>query len=368
MFLLARKNLFVYKGRFLLAVAGVACSVVLVLLLMGLYAGWRDNMATYLRHVHADLWVGQKGAFDLFQTLSILPATGEQLFYQAEEVEEVSSFVGRLLTSDIRGQQRHMFVVGVDNADNGPVEIVTGRAATQVGEVVIDEVFARKEGVQLGETVTTAGKALQVVGIARGGNCFLYQYAFVTLGQARQLLGLEGMVNYFLVRFSPAVNLNEAVARIEQSSPVPVSAYTKEQFVTNNISLTGDNFLPILRVLEAIGLLVGTVVIGLTIYTMTVERGPEYGVLKAIGASDPTLYWTTSLQALACGFFGWLLGVPLSWGVVTLAQYFVPQFPAASYPQHAAWMLGCTVGMSILAAILPARRIAHIDPLIAFKG
>jgi putative ABC transport system permease protein len=368
MFLLARKNLLVYKGRFLLAIVGVASSVVLVLLLMGLYTGWRDNMAAYLRHVQADVWVGQKGASDLFHTLSLLPVAGEQLFYQSEEVEDVASFVGRLMSSEVRGQQRHTFVVGVDRAENGPVELVAGRPVTQTGEIVIDLVFARKEGLRLGETVTVAGTPLLVVGIARGGNCFLYQYAFVTLGQARQLFGLHGMVNYFLVRFSPGVNLNDAIVRIEQAAPVPVSAYTKEQFIANNLSLTGDNFLPILGVLQALGLLVGTVVIGLTIYTMTVERGPEYGVLKAIGAPDQTLYWTASLQALACGLCGWLLGVPLSWGAVTLAQYFVPQFPAASYPHHALWMLGCIAGMSIIAAILPARRIARIDPLIAFKG
>jgi putative ABC transport system permease protein len=368
MLLIARRNLLVHKGRFILAISGITCAVVLVLLLRGLYAGWRENMSMYLRHVHTDVWVGQKGASDLFQTLSILPAAGEQLFYQSEEVEEVSSFVGRLLTCEVRGQERHTFVVGVDNAENGPVALVTGRTASQPGEIVVDQVFARKESLQLGETLIVAGKPLQVVGIARGGNCFLYQYAFVTLGQARQLFGLDGMVNYFLVRFSPTVNLNEAIARIEQSSPMPVSAYSKEQFLNNNLSLTGDNFLPILRVLEVISFLVGTAVIGLTIYTLTVERGPEYGVLKAVGAPNRTLYWTASLQALFCGLCGWLLGVPCSWGVVALAQYFVPQFPAALSLYHAVWMLGGTIGMSLLAAIVPARRIAHIDPLVAFRG
>jgi len=367
MLLLARKNLLVHKGRFLLAIAGITSSVVLVLLLMGLYAGWRENMSAYLRHVHADLWVGQKGASDLFHTLSLLPAIGEQPLRQVEGVGEVSSFVGRLMTCEVRGQQRHTFIVGVDDAENGAVEIVAGRGDVHDGEIVIDQVFARKEGIQLGDTLTVAGQALAVIGIARGGNCFLYQYAFVTLTQARRLFGLDGIVNYFLVRLSPTAKTEAVISRIENATPL-VSVFSKDQFIANNLSLTGDNFLPILRVLEVIGLLVGTVVIGLTIYTLTVEHGPEYGVLKAVGASDRTLYWTAALQALTCGLLGWLLGVPLSWGVVTLAQYFVPQFPAASYPRHALWMLGCTVGMSLIAASLPARRIARIDPLLAFKG
>ncbi len=363
---LAYRNLLVHKGRFLLAIAGITCSVVLVLFLMGLYAGWRDNMSAYLRHVQADVWVGQKGASDLFHTLSILPAVGEDMFYQAEEVVNVSSFVGRLMTCEAHNHQCHTFLVGVNDKESGPVRLLAGRTSEREGEIVVDDVFARKETIHLGETLTVAGTPLQVVGIAQGGNCFLYQYAFVTLAQARQLLGLGGLVNYFLVRFDPGVSLEAAVARIEHTSPL-VSAYTKEQFIANNLSLTGDNFLPILRVLEVIGVLVGAVVIGLTVYTLTVEHGAEYGTLKALGAPDAALYVTASAQALICGVCGWLLGVPSSWGVVVIAQYVVPQFPASWHPLHAVWTLLCTIGMSLVASIAPARRITRIDPLLAFK-
>lgn len=367
MLLLAVRNLLVHKGRFLLAILGIASSVVLVLFLMGLYAGWRDNMSAYLRHVHADVWVGQKGASDLFHTLSLLPAAGESRFYEAEEVEGVASFVGRLMTSEVRGRQRHTFIVGVNDEESGPVRMLHGRHVENAGEIVIDTVFARKEGIGLGDTVTVAGTPLQVVGIAQGGNCFLYQYSFVTIAQARQLLGLNGMVNYFLVQLEPHVSPQEAVTRIEQTSAL-VSAYTKEQFIANNLSLTGDNFLPILRVLEVIGALVGAVIIGLTVYTLTVERSAEYGVLKAIGASDGALYRTVAAQALLCGLCGWLFAVPCSWGVAAAAQYFVPQFPTSMHSSHALWALLSTVGLSLLAALAPARRIARIDPLVAFKA
>lgn len=367
MLVLAYRNLLVHKERFFLATLGVTCSIVLVLFLMGLYAGWRENMETYLRHVRADVWVGQKGAADLFQTFSLLPAEGEQMFYQAEEVEGVASFVGRLLTCEAHGRRCYTFVVGVNDKESGPVSLLAGRAVDSSGEIVIDHVFARRENLVLDDTLSVAGTPLRIVGIAQGGNCFLYQYAFVTLAQARQLFGLTGMVNYFLVQLADHASPEEAVARIERTSAL-VAAYTKEQFIANNIALTGDNFLPILRVLEILGMLVGSAVIGLTVYTLTVERGPEYGVLKAIGASDGALYKTATMQALICGVCGWVLGVPCSWGLVALAQYAVPQFPAASYPRHAAWVLFCTLLMSLVAAIAPARRIARIDPAIAFKG
>src|SRR4029453_1780299 len=125
MFLLARKNLLVHKGRFLLAILGVACAFVLELLLMSLYAGWREHMKAYLRHVQADLWIGQQGAYDLFHSLSILPEHGAQYLRDIDGIADVSAFVGRLMTCEVRGQQRYVFVVGVERAENGPVKMVT---------------------------------------------------------------------------------------------------------------------------------------------------------------------------------------------------------------------------------------------------
>lgn len=367
MLLLARKNLLLHKGRFVLAVTGISCAVILVLLLMSLYDGWRENMSTYLRHVRADLWVGKKGASDLFHTLSLLPTIGAQPLREIGGVGQVSAFVGRLMTATVHGQERHTFLIGVEGTGNGPVEIVAGEGMVQEGEIIIDDVFARKEHLQLEDTVTVAGKELRIVGIARGGNCFLYQYAFVTLTQAKQLSGFDDLINYFLVQVIPGTSATEVATRIEQASSL-VSVFPKEQFIANNLSLTGDSFLPILRVLEVIGVIVGTVVIGLTISALTAEQSAEYGMLKAVGAPNRTLYWTAMQQALGCGLLGWVMGVPASWGVVALAQYFVPQFPAAFYPHQAFWMLECTIGMSVFAAIMPVRRIAQIDPLLAFKS
>jgi putative ABC transport system permease protein len=367
MFLLARKNLLVQKSRFVLAIIGISSAITLVLLLMGLYDGWRIHMSAYLDHVHTDVWIGQKGAFDLFQTVSLLPAEGEDLLRDADEVKKVSPFVGRLMTVEVRGQKRHGFIVGVANEGSGPVEIVAGSMAADDGEIVIDEVFARKERLSIGDSISIKDSAFRIVGIASGGNCFLYQYAFVTLAQAKQLFSMEGLVNYFLVQLAPDVSIADAVSRIEETSPL-VSVFPKAQFTANTLSLTGDNFLPILRVLEVIGVVVGTIIIGLTISTLTVERSAEYGVLKAIGATNRILYWTAMQQALVCGLCGWCIGVPASWGVMAAAQYFVPQFPAMSSLLHVLWMLIGTIAMSLLAAIFPVRRIVRIDPLLAFKG
>jgi putative ABC transport system permease protein len=71
-----------------------------------------------------------------------------------------------------------------------------------------------------------------------------------------------------------------------------------------------ETFLPIVSVLVVIGFVGGVAVIGLTIYTATMEKSREYGVLKALGASNGRLYRIVSHQALISGVLGYILGQP----------------------------------------------------------
>ena len=66
-------------------------------------------MSAYLNHVRADVWIGQKGAYDLFQTLSLLPAEGEDLLREADGVKKVSPFVGRLMTIEVRTETAQLY-------------------------------------------------------------------------------------------------------------------------------------------------------------------------------------------------------------------------------------------------------------------
>lgn len=61
-FLIAFRNLFGEKGRFFITVGGVAFSVILILILLGLYQGWERQMTKFLGAIPTDLWVGQKAA------------------------------------------------------------------------------------------------------------------------------------------------------------------------------------------------------------------------------------------------------------------------------------------------------------------
>ena len=70
-------------------------------------------------------------------------------------------------------------------------------------------------------------------------------------------------------------------------------AMTKREIIANDAKLFAKVFSAPLKLMVGIAFLVGTMIVGLIIYTATVERQREYGVIKAIGAKNHFLYQIT---------------------------------------------------------------------------
>jgi putative ABC transport system permease protein len=126
--------------------------------------------------------------------------------------------------------------------------------------------------------------------------------------------------------------------------------------------------LPILIVVLVVAFIVGLAVAGLTIYTATIEKSREYGILKAEGFTNPFLYRVVFEQSLVTGALGFLVGAGLTLIVAPFAQDRVPQFVVFVRWQDILAIAGVTLIMALLAAYIPIRRLTSIDPVSVFKG
>jgi putative ABC transport system permease protein len=70
---LARKNLFHDRRRAALAILGVSASLVLVLVLNGIFAGAMHQVNAYMRNSPADVFVAQQDVRTMHMTQSVLP-------------------------------------------------------------------------------------------------------------------------------------------------------------------------------------------------------------------------------------------------------------------------------------------------------
>jgi putative ABC transport system permease protein len=141
----------------------------------------------------------------------------------------------------------------------------------------------------------------------------------------------------------------------------------KSAMADNDQQLFARAFGGPLRLMVGISLLVGALVVGLVIYTATVERQKEYGVLKAVGARNRMLYRVVTTQALIAASLGSALGVGLAYGASRIIAVLRPEFLVAIEPKAVGWALLMGMVMALLGAILPVRTIAKLAPAEVFR-
>lgn len=364
MFLIAWRNLFGEKGRLAITIGGVAFAVTLILVLLGLFLGWQTQITRFLGNVDSDLWIGQSGSKDMTHTFSILPDTIESQLEKIAGVDSVRPFVARQVSFEIDGMEAHLFVVGDDGSGAvGPYKLLEGRKNLNRSEIIVDETFAQEKKLNLNDELNINKEVFKIVGISSGGNVLVYSYAVMRLDDLRAILDFNGLTNYYLVKSADptlaAANINDELG---------LSVMERKQFLDNNAAIVRDSFLPIVGVLLIIAVATGVAVIGLTIFTATVEKSREYGVLKAIGYTSGGLYGVALIQSLASGVIGFIVGYLLSIAVVGFARFYVPGFIHELSNQQIGLVFVITMVMSILASLIPLHRLNAIDPAQVFKA
>jgi putative ABC transport system permease protein len=370
MLLVTRKNLLSERTRLAISVGGVALSVLLIAFLLSLYRGWNDKVGRFVEDVDADIWIAREGTKDFFRAAaSILPEEASGELPSLPGLKQASPLIVRPMTATKDGTEMEVQFVGYDpqTALGGPVRIEEGEESPGPGEIIVDEALSDRYGVGIGDSVTAGGRDWEVVGKSSGGDLVASQTVFVTLDQAQEALGMEGLVSFFLVQLRDPGEREEVALAIESAQP-GIWAMTSEEFAAATRDRIVRNIMPILMVILVVAFIVGLVVAALTIYTATVEKAREYGILKAVGFTNGYLYRVVFEQSLITGLLGFLFGVGLTILAGPFTQKLVPQFVVLVWWQDVLAVAGFTLLMVLLAAYVPTRRLAAIDPVEVFKA
>jgi putative ABC transport system permease protein len=375
MLLVARKNLFSEKTRLAISIGGVALSVFLIGILLSLYRGWSERVGSFVEDVPADLWVASDGTTDFTASASILPGVLGLRLQAVPEVDEVAPMIVRPMEMSHEGEDPDdtfdVQLVGYDPAKGlgGPLEVTEGKSPPGPGEMIVDEQMHRRYDVNIGDRLVRGTKSLTVVGYAKGGDFVYTQVAFVSIDTAVDFLGLDPPTQrtFFLMKLENPDQREETAKRLELALP-GVEFITGTDFAAETRDRILGQILPILIVVLIVAFIVGLAVAGLTIYTATIEKSREYGILKAEGFTNPYLYRVVFEQSMITGFLGFLIGAGITVFVAPAAQSIVPQFVVFVRWQDILGIAGTTILMALLAAYIPVRRLTSIDPVSVFKG
>jgi putative ABC transport system permease protein len=372
MLLLAYRNLVTEKTRFAFSAAGIGFAVFLITMMLGLYQGWNNKVGAFVEDVDADAWIARQGATDFITAVSLLPKDKCDEFQAAGGVEACQGLIVRPMVfynSSNNGKETVLQLVGYNtqNEVSGPVDCEKGDCTPEGNEIVIDTVLARTRGVSVGDMLRSGSEEVRVIGLSSGGNFAFITAGFMELEAARELLDMQDYATFFAVDLDDGTNADQWTADVEAGDPV-VIAYTGDEFSSATRDRILKNVIPILALIVGLALVVGVAITSLTIYTATVEKTREFGVMKAIGFNNIDLFKLVLSQSFLIGFLGFVFGVVLTVVLSRFIDRVVPQFIVLMRPIDIGLVLLATLLMAALSSIVPARRVGNVDPAVVFRG
>lgn len=362
----ARRQFAAEPAKIAVSVLAIAAAVALVLLLTGLRRGMGEQVTVYLDR-QPPVLVGQAGARNFMAQTSVLPeALGRQL-ERVPGVVTATPISEQFAMLTLHGRRVLPLLVGFDPGEaGGPWSLASGRAPRARGELVLDRVLATEHGLAAGSIVSYRGTPLRVVGLSRGTTAWMTPLAFATRRTLNELSRQPGTASFFLVNTREGVSPTVLAARIERAVP-GVSALTREEAAANDRSLFTGAFNGILLAMVTIAFLVAIMVIALTVYSSTSERGREYATLKAIGLRRGALLQLAGAQAGVLALAGTALGTGLAFAGMWAAAAVAPKYLIVVTAGSIVSMGVAALVMAVAAALVPARYLARLDPATAFR-
>jgi putative ABC transport system permease protein len=169
-----------------------------------------------------------------------------------------------------------------------------------------------------------------------------------------------------LVRTERGADPAVVATAIERDVP-GVTAQSRPAFADQERRLVMDMSADVISIMNAVGFIVGLMVVALTVYVATLSRRREFGALKAIGAPNRFLYGVVLSQAVLSVLVGFVVGIAftglLGFVVARIGLDLALSVTIASVVKVgvvAAVIAGC-------AAVLPIREIAGLDPAVVFR-
>jgi putative ABC transport system permease protein len=354
--------------RLILTVGGIALCIVLMFFLLSVYRGAADGSVDYIRHNVVDLWVLQQNATNILRGSSLVSATQIDAIAQTAGVRTVAPVL--FLLSAIRKADRvgTVFLTGFEPEIGlgGPPQLVWGRSPRADDEIVLDRSFALKFGFKAGEEVDLQGRRLKIVGISRGTNAFVIQYAFVTLRFARELIGFPGLATCVLLNVEPGAGIGSVRDAIRRRMS-GLEIYDQKTFLANNVREMRSGFLPLLYTVAVIGAVVLTVILSLLLSVNILERRKDFAILKTLGAPMGFLWGLVVQQAVLIASVSCAAALVLFFPLVQVIERISPEVSTKSTASQIVGVVAAVLLMSLASSLVAIRRLRRIYFLEAFS-
>jgi putative ABC transport system permease protein len=261
--------------------------------------------------------------------------------------------------------------------------VVDGRPPTGPADIVLDAKTAADGGFAVGDpvrvSVTNGVRDFTVVGVAEFGKLETWggaQAALFDTATAQDIVAEPGKFDWISAA-GDGVSQEALQSRITAVLPPSTEAITGAEFTKES----QDAFQKIIGIFKTflltfalIALFVGSFIIYNTFSIIVAQRTRELALLRAVGASRRQVMGSVLLEATVVGLFasgiGVVGGIGLAMGLNALLRnigFAGPETPLMVPASAVISSLVVGTGITVAAAVLPARRAATIAPVAAMR-
>ena len=378
-FYLALKEVLRNRGRFLLVSLVIALITLLVLFIAALGEGLGNSNRQYLSNLDADLLIFREKA-DFIISASRVDRTLSRTLRRVDGVADAgiiaTSNTAILLPDD---EVLKVSLLGVEPGTPGAPGVIEGGnlQSELAAEVLIDYNVALRTDIKVGDLITirsTQGTEdesyeLKVIGITEGN---LYQFSpslFVTFSNWDRMrtkseteLGRESTtVNVIAIKAQAGTDLETVKANIlarasnVETADIPtaianVPGYSAQQSTVQTQAV--------------FTLLIGILVIGGFFQIQVLQKVPQIGVMKAIGASNAVVGLASVIQIMVVTAIGVAIGGGLAY---VFSLTFPPTVPIIFNGQASLIAVIALLLIGPLGGLVSIIYAVRIEPLKALR-
>jgi lipoprotein-releasing system permease protein len=264
---------------------------------------------------------------------------------------------------------RHDRVVGIR------AKVVAGQARLEPGEAIVGRELAQDLGLQVGDRLTlqtaTASDAVRITALVDlGMRDVNRRTVLVTVRGAQSLLALPGGVSGLDLSLQDPWQAQTLARAMGHRYPYQIEGWqdANSQLVSALHAQSISTLLIRVVVLTVVVLGIASVLV-----VSVVQKRREIGILRAMGATRAQVLWVFLLQGALVGALGSVVGLVLAVGMIRAFMHFVrgldglPLFVIDLPLLLALQVAGIATACGVLAAVMPARRAAALDPAQAIR-
>jgi len=249
--------------------------------------------------------------------------------------------------------------------------LLIGQLRIGADDVLIGSQLAKDLGVQVGsklrlDTGRENNALVNVAGIFELGVRELdARYVYLDLKQAQSLLSLPGGVTVIDLTIADIFEADNIAAQIGRLTSLKAESWIKTNAQLMNAITAQSLSTNMIIIFVAISVAFG---IASVMSVSVVQRTREIGILRATGATQLQILRIFLFQGAIFGLLGSILGSAVSYGLVWIFNTFGPglfYIPLSINLVILALLLATLTG--VLAAAIPSRRAAALDPVEAIR-